>query len=163
MVKSLRYGANLYDHHPLCADIVLGVVPHAPINNHQSKQFFLKVNWDKVSPEQLSCYDVLVANNLPHLAPNIISCTDSICVDHLPDIDSFLVSLQQCLICASQNFFTYLNCYAAGRKQNLIPGWNDAARSLRSRANFWYKVWKEAGCSSSGVLHSIKKSSRSRF
>jgi hypothetical protein len=51
-----------------------------------------------------------------------------------------------------------------GSKKN-IPGWNDAAHSLKSQANFWYKVWIEAGCpsSSSGVLHSIKKSSKSRF
>ena len=30
------------------------------------------------------------------------------------------------------------------RKQNPIPGWNDI-RSLKSQANLWYQVWKEAG------------------
>ena len=70
VVKSLRFSTNLSDHHPLCADIVLDALPHAPINNHQSKRFFPKVNWDKVSLEQLSCYNVLVANNLPHLSSN---------------------------------------------------------------------------------------------
>ena len=35
------------------------------------------------------------------------------------------------------------NSSSAGRKQNC---WNDAACSLKTQANFWYKVWKEAGC-----------------
>jgi hypothetical protein len=121
------------------------------------------VIWDKVSPEQLSRYNNFVSNNLPHLSPNVISCTDPTCTAHLPEIDSFLVSLQQCLTFTSQSSFTYLNSSTMRRKQKTIPGWNDAARSLKSQANFWYRLWIEAGCPSSGVLHSIKKSSKSRF
>ena len=141
MVKSLVYGANLSDHHPLYADIVLAhdALAHTPTNaiTINLGNSFQKSNG---TPEQLSCYNVLVANNLPYLSPNVISCTDPTCVAHLPKIDSFLISLQQCLIHASQNSFTYLNSSTAGRKQNPIPGWNDAARSLKSQANFWYKV-----------------------
>ena len=64
LVKSLKYGANLSDHHPLCTDIILDAPPPASINNQHSRQFTPKVNWDKVSPEQVSCFNDLVANSL---------------------------------------------------------------------------------------------------
>ena len=34
---------------------------------------------------------------------------------------------------------------------------------LKKACNFWFRVWSEAGCPSSGVLSQIKKNSRSRF
>ena len=59
--------------------------------------------------------------------------------------------------------FTYPNSSTAGRKQNLIPGWNDAACSLKHRQIFGIKFWKEASCPSSEVLHFITKSNKSMF
>ena len=44
-------------------------LPHAPTNNQQYSLFFPKLNW-----KQLSCYNILVANNLPHLSSKVISC-----------------------------------------------------------------------------------------
>ena len=44
-----------------------------------------------------------------------------------------------------------------------VPGWNTAARLYKEKANFWHAVWKQAESPSSGVLHQIKKSSRSRY
>ena len=79
------------------------------ISNQQTSQFIPKVNWDKVTPQQFSCYNDFIAKNLPHLSTNVISYKDPTCVAHLPEIDSFLISLQQCLILASQNSFTYVN------------------------------------------------------
>ena len=34
---------------------------------------------------------------------------------------------------------------------------------LKRACTFWYRVWSEAGCPSSGVLSQIKKHARSRF
>ena len=44
-----------------------------------------------------------------------------------------------------------------------MPGWNDAAKGLKDKANFWYRVWLEAGSPSAGVLAVIKKKSKSRY
>ena len=44
-----------------------------------------------------------------------------------------------------------------------VPGWNTAAHLYKEKANFWHAVWKQAGSPTSGVLHQIKKSSRSRY
>lgn len=129
MVKSLKHGTNLSDHHPLCADIILDAPLHASISNQQTRQSTPKVNWDKISPEQLSCFNDFV-NNLPCLSPDVISCTDPAHTAHLPVTDSFLISIQQCLARANQSSFTYmyLNFSSMGRNQIIIPGWNDAAQ-----------------------------------
>lgn len=44
-----------------------------------------------------------------------------------------------------------------------IPGWNAKARQLKEKANFWHILWRQSGCLSSGVLHQIKTSARSRY
>ena len=44
-----------------------------------------------------------------------------------------------------------------------IAGWNSSAREFKEKANFWHRVWKQAGSPSAGVLHQLKKSSRSRY
>ena len=44
-----------------------------------------------------------------------------------------------------------------------IIGWNDAAKVLRDKANFWYRVWLEAGSPSAGVLAVVKKKSKSHY
>ena len=44
-----------------------------------------------------------------------------------------------------------------------LVGWNDSACLFKKTANFWYKIWKEAGCPKSGVLSQIKKTTISRY
>ena len=46
---------------------------------------------------------------------------------------------------------------------HMIPGWKDGVHLLKRAANFWYKVWKEAGYPTSGVLFQLKKHAKSRF
>jgi hypothetical protein len=38
----------------------------------------------------------------------------------------------------------------------LLVGWNDGSAKLKEGANFWYKVWEQAGCPASGALFDIK-------
>ncbi len=44
-----------------------------------------------------------------------------------------------------------------------IPGWNDSARSLKDLADFWHRVWRDAGAPSAGVLFQIYCRAKSRF
>ena len=44
-----------------------------------------------------------------------------------------------------------------------VAGWNHSARGLKEKANFWHRVWKQAGSPSAGVLHQLKKLARSRY
>jgi hypothetical protein len=44
-----------------------------------------------------------------------------------------------------------------------LVGWNDAARMHKTTANFWFRIWEDAGCPSSGVLFQIKKNTKRRY
>ena len=59
--------------------------------------------------------------------------------------------------CAVQCFPTYK---PSSRR---LAGWKVSAGNLKHSANFWYRIWNEAGCPSSGVLFQIKKHSKSRY
>ena len=82
---------------------------------------------------------------------------DSQCTVHAPALDWFCEQLSLCLHhCAVLTMPTV--CQSSS-----VPGWNTAARLYKEKANFWHAVWKQAGSPTSGVLHQIKKSSRSRY
>ena len=59
---------------------------------------------------------------------------------------------------ASQCFPTYHK--SSTRK---LTGWKEFAGNLKRSANFWHRIWSEAGCPSSGVLFQIKKHTKSRY
>ena len=48
-------------------------------------------------------------------------------------------------------------------RSSLVPGWNSNARLLKEKANFWHRVWHQAGCPSAGVLHQLKRAAKSRY
>ena len=76
---------------------------------------------------------------------------------HAPALDWFCEQLSLCLHhCAVLTMPTV--CQSSS-----VPGWNTAACLYKEKANFWHAVWKQAGSPTSGVLHQIKKSSRSRY
>ena len=81
----------------------------------------------------------------------LISCSDPACLYHIPMLDTLCSSLLRCISQAA-----ILTLPAANIFNRCMPGWNDAARQLKSKARFWHKVWCEAGSSSAGVLHQLK-------
>ena len=90
--------------------------------------------------------------------PECVSCCiDPACVQHQSLLDTYCSQLSTCLQdCAFQAF-------PLVSKSSHIPGWNNGAHLLKDQANFWHKVWCQAGRPSSGVLHQIKKSAKSRY
>ena len=53
------------------------------------------------------------------------------------------------------------HAYSGGKRS--VAGWNDGTQTLKADANFWYRVWSEAGCPCTGVLFEIKKKAKHRF
>ena len=43
-----------------------------------------------------------------------------------------------------------------------LTGWKEFAGNVKRLANFWHRIWSEAGCPS-GVLFQIKKHTKSRY
>ena len=44
-----------------------------------------------------------------------------------------------------------------------VPGWKNSASQLRRASIVWHRVWKEAGCPSSGVLSTIKRQAKKSY
>ena len=81
------------------------------------------------------------------------------CTVHLPQIDQLAISLLQCISEASSLFLPTVR----PSRRHCIPGWNDHVREFKLKADFWYRVWTEAGSPKSDVLFQIKKHVKSRY
>ena len=80
-----------------------------------------------------------------------------IAIKHLKE--EFCQRFVECIQdCAQSSLPTYC------KSGTVVPGWNSGrARALKEKANFWYRVWLQAGCPAAGVLHQLKKCSKSRY
>ena len=85
------------------------------------------------------------------------ACFDPDCSSHYSLLEEYCNSLCTSLKSAASQTLPHT------RSSRPVPGWNDSARLLKSKANFWHKVWIEAGRPSSGVLFQIKKRTRSKL
>ena len=69
-------------------------------------------------------------------------------------VDTFLAC-----ICEAADMFLPHTGYP---RRHQIPGWNDSVREIKNRADFWHRIWCEAGSPASGTLFQIKKIAKSR-
>lgn len=82
-----------------------------------------------------------LSDNLHILLVEVASCTDPHCVSHIDIIEIFLESILGCLSEASSKTFPSI----VHTRVHTTPGWNDAAKNLKYNANFWHRMWLEAG------------------
>ena len=109
------------------------------------------IDWSRVSPVDIENYNHMVCD----LPSNVTGCVVSDCIQHHDTLDSYALNFISSLHnCAVQCFPTYK---PSSRR---LAGWKVSAGNLKHSANFWYRIWNEAGCPSSGVL---KKHSKSRY
>ena len=149
----MDFGSNLSDHSPLACSLQvdLSVTPPSSAPTQSTKT---RIAWHAADSDLIRSYCDLVSHYLPN---SICDCCDPQCMVHTPVLDWFCEQLSLCLHhCAVSTMPTV-------RHSSSVPGWNTAARLYEEKANFWHAVWKQAGSPSSGVLHQIKKSSRSRY
>ena len=160
-------GLNLSDHQPLVAvfNRSFNITPNsasvfsssASASSFSASQSKPSIAWHRASPVQISAYCDLVAHSLPASPIEALCCTNPDCTSHQRVLESYCDSLCNILKVSAE---LTLPLFRQGR---VIPGWNKAASMLKSKANFWHRVWREAGYPCSGVLFDIKRRSRSRF
>ena len=80
----------------------------------------------------------------------------------LPILIVLIIFLQSFLDCISTASLEALPS-TVSTHTHVTPGWNDFAKDLKYKANFWHRVWLEAGSPSSGVLTQIKKKAKYHF
>ena len=156
-VQKLDIATNLSDHHPLSCvfDFSVCNAPHSvPLS---ASQFTPCTAWHKVKDFDIQNFCHMISDSLPALPSDLVSCSDPSCSKHRSTLDSYCSSLFRCISDAAR--LTLPTASSSSR----LAGWNDAARLFKSKANFWHKIWCDAGSPSAGVLFQLKKASKRRF
>ena len=107
------------------------------------------IDWSKVTLHDIEKYQEMVAQHLSSLQPEIVNCYDTVCKSHHVLLDNYAHHLVKTLLDCSYHCFP---CHRSPSSHELI-GWNDGP-------NFWYRVWDQAGCPSTGALFNLKKTSK---
>ena len=143
----------LISHFPL-------IVPQSLVTHESSAQDSKtpSVSWSKITPSHNDHYFQFVACNLPQIPNELLACCAPHCVSHFKVLDqlssNFLASLQQ----ASAQCLPHVR-----KRKTCVLDWNISANKLKQSARFWYRVWLDCGCPSSGVVHQIKRKAKSRY
>ena len=157
-IVKLDLARNLSDHHALSSNLDLPTsvkhlaCPYSPVQSSPG------IAWHKVTEFNLTCFRNLISSSLPSLPPDLISCSNLSCMLHQSLLDQLCSSLLACISQAAIQSLPLVKC-----RSSAIPEWNEAARSLKSKASFWHKAWLEAGSPSAGILHQIKLASKCRY
>ena len=96
----------------------------------------------------------------PQLCEAVVSCCNPHCCEHYSALDQFCDQLSACLYESASFCIPTVLCTP---NRTHLAGWNDSVKLLKCHANFWHKVWCEAGCPPAGVITQIKKTAKSRF
>ena len=115
--------------------------------------------WSKVSSADIDHYSHLVSCSITTLPSQIYSCVTPNCTEHNHSLDSYARNFLSTLLdCARQCFPQH-----SSSPRRLVC-WNDTSCSkLKQTANFWYRLWEDAGHPSSGILFQIKKNTKTRY
>ena len=153
-VHASHSACNLSDHSPLYFKLNINCA-FAPTLSSSSSSASRHINWSEVTPSHIECYQARVAESLSDLPHEILSCTDTSSSVHHNMLDSYAEHFISTLLdCA-------FPCYT--RSSRKVVGWNDTTKAFKKDANFWHRVWEEAGCPKAGVLFNIKKGAKRRF
>ena len=145
------------DHHPV--GFTLDICCSSNVSTDIPPNKPPKCQWFKAIPSELESYRNLISVSLPTLPVEVVSCCAVNCTRHLPALDHYCEKLFTCLLQSAKACIAHCN----GQPFHLA-GFNDAARNLKTKANFGHRVWSEAGYPSVGVLFQIKQiSSKARF
>ena len=155
--RTLDSGSNLSDHSPLFCSYSVDLTSASPpsIPSSFTTPSRLHVAWHKASPDNFSSYCKAVSDHLPRLLDSVVGCCDPSCTTHHLCMDKFCDYLACCLDHAARKTLPLTH------PTSTVAGWNHSARG--QKANFWHRVWKQAGSPSAGVLHQLKKLARSRY
>ena len=101
----------------------------------------------------------MVSQRISSLPPEVFNCSHPHCTIHQDVLDSYSQHLVFTLLtCSSQCFPTISS--SSSRK---LAGWTDSTTNLKRTANFWHKLWNDAGCPSSGVIFQLKQNTKKKY
>ena len=101
----------------------------------------------------------MVIQHLSSVLLEVGTCSDVSSACHYDSLDSYAQHLVNVLLHCSHHCCP---CHTSSPSHKLI-GWKDGSSKLKEDANFWYRVWDQAGCPSAGILFTLKKYKSSLF
>ena len=157
-VYALRSGSNLSDHHPLCFSLLVNCTtpPLRPSSSSSHSSYSDHILWSKVSVCQIQNYQNMVGLRLNAFPTDVMDCCLVDCSTHKEFLEEYANHFIHTLS------FCALKCLPIRSSSTRVRvGWNDSCKVSKDKADFWFKVWEEAGHSSSGTLFDIRKKPRS--
>ena len=158
-VHAVHSDCILSDHFPLFFSIKAVFLP-VPIVPPVSSKQLQNIDWSRVTTLDIEKYCSMVSYRLSPLSSEILDCTLPDCSSHHNVLESFGLHLVSTLLTCANDCFPTRSVSSTRRN---LDGWSHSVGSLRDASVFWYKVWEETGCPSSGVLSQIKKNSKKRY
>ena len=153
-IKRADSGTFLSDHFPLSFSLnaeCASVCPSFSSKPQKNNSFFC--DWAKITSERYQCF---VADTLPRLPSEVELCCNPHCSQHCSILENYSNELIDCLLEGARVHLPG----QSGTNRRTLPGWNDGPKILKTQANFWHRVWMEAGCPSSGVLSDIRRKTK---
>ena len=156
---TLHSGSNLSDHLLLLFNfhINCAAVPSQSSFSSSSSPSSSTI-WSKVSDTNIESYCKYLSQHIPKLPVDILTCANTACSQHHMVLDEYADKLVSTLIACGKTCLP-----TRSPSFHTVTGWNDFCKDLKQDADFWYKIWKEAGCPHTGVLFDIKKSTKKKY
>ena len=156
--RRCEFGSNLSDHFPLLCSLRIDLsevcLTSSTSPNASAKT---RIAWHAVTPDLAAFYCSVLSSLLPPFPDSVRDCYDPSCTKHHAFLDGFCEQLSHCLYDSALASFPNVQTFSS------VPGWNNSARLLKEKANFWHAVWRKAGYPSAGVLHQLKRTAKSRY
>ena len=145
-VSKSDHGVNLSEYYRFnfevfCDTSSSPLSPPPSMSTSQTSRF----NWARVSSLDIHNYRAFVLHHLPQLCEAVVSCCNPCCCEHHVALDQFCDQLSTCLT-------NQLPTSSCSFNSTRLAGWNDSAKLLKCHANFWHRIWCEAGCPPAGVI-----------
>ena len=152
-VHAIHSGCILSDHFPLLFSIKADLTP-VPKSQSFSPNPLQRVDWSRVTPSCIEKYCSMVSMHIPTLPSEVLECSSPSCTAHRTVLDTYGSHLITTLLtCALACFPTR----SASITRRRLVGWTQSVNRLKESSMFWYKIWEESDCPSSGVLSQIKE------
>ena len=152
------------DHLPLFMKLSTGNTKSNFQSQQSSPNSYAKINWEKLSPDDLIAYKQSCVKYLNEIPFNheLILCDNTSCKNkaHTIAIDKLYDDIVNCLHAASAQLSSSKRRSSAHTE---IAGWNDVCRDLHSEAREAFLLWRHNSSPRQGPLHQLMRSTRAQF
>ena len=124
-----------------------------------------KVCWDKASEGAQANYRYTPEQTLNHidLPYSCINCVDLHCKEHQEDMEIYTMSVLEAIEQAGKLCLPSTGGSSSSGKKDILPGWNEYAKSYAEESKFWHSLWLSQGRPTWGSVFENMRLSRRQY